>query len=209
MKYRDRRAAYCRDVFVRAERGIKIKYSGETNMDINIRKATKADLAAIEGIYDRILTEEERGRAKIGWVRGVYPTRATAEAALEADELFVEEADGRVVGVAIINGKQVDAYAGAPWMYDVPDSRITVLHTLVIDPLAAGRGLGTAFVSFYERYAAERGCPYLRMDTNQKNTAARALYKKLGYREVDIRPCGFNGISGVNLVLLEKKADMA
>ena len=200
MKYRDRRAAYCRDVFVRAERGIKIKYSEETNMDINIRKATKADLAAIEDIYDRILTEEERGRAKIGWVRGVYPTRATAEAALEADELFVEEADGRVVGAAIINGKQVD---------DVPDSRITVLHTLVIDPLAAGRGLGTAFVSFYERYAAERGCPYLRMDTNQKNTAARALYKKLGYREVDIRPCGFNGIPGVNLVLLEKKADMA
>lgn len=196
-------------MFVRAERGIKIKFSGETNMDINIRKATKADLAAIEDIYDRILTEEERGRAKIGWVRGVYPTRATAEAALEADELFVEEADGRVVGVAIINGKQVDAYAGAPWMYDVPDSRITVLHTLVIDPLAAGRGLGTAFVSFYERYAAERGCPYLRMDTNQKNTAARALYKKLGYREVDIRLCGFNGIPGVNLVLLEKKADMA
>lgn len=117
-------------------------------MDINIRKATKADLAAIEDIYDRILTEEERGRAKIGWVRGVYLTRATAEAALEADELFVEEADGRVVGVAIINGKRVDAYAGAPWMYDVPDSRITVLHTLVIDPLAAGRGLGTAFVSF-------------------------------------------------------------
>lgn len=114
-----------------------------------------------------------------------------------------------MVGVAIINGKRVDAYAGAPWMYDVPDSRITVLHTLVIDPLAAGRGLGTAFVSFYERYAAERGCPYLRMDTNQKNTAARALYKKLGYREVDIRLCGFNGISGVNLVLLEKKADMA
>lgn len=47
------------------------------------------------------------------------------------------------------------------------------------------------------------------MDTNQKNTAARALYKKLGYREVDIRLCGFNGIPGVNLVLLEKKADMA
>ena len=40
-------------------------------MDINIRKATKADLAAIEDIYDRILTEEVLGRAKIGWVRVV------------------------------------------------------------------------------------------------------------------------------------------
>ena len=42
------------------------------------------------------------------------------------------------------------------------------------------------------------------MDTNERNLAARALYHKLGYTEVDILPTVFNGISGVNLVLLEK-----
>ena len=31
------------------------------------------------------------------------------------------------------------------------------------------------------------------------------MYKRLGYREADIAPCVFNGIDGVNLVLLEKK----
>ena len=43
------------------------------------------------------------------------------------------------------------------------------------------------------------------MDTNAKNTAARTLYQKLGYRESGIVPTVFNGIAGVDLVLLEKK----
>ena len=79
-----------------------------------------------------------------------------------------------------------------------------VLHTLVIYPAVKGRGLGTAFVTFYEQYALEHGCRYLRMDTNERNAGARSLYKRLGYREIDILPCEFNGIPGVNLVLLEK-----
>lgn len=174
-------------------------------MQFNFRKALAADLAAIEGIYDRIHAEEEAGRASIGWVRGVYPTRATAEAALSRGDLFVEEADGGIAGTAILNRIQVDVYENAPWRYDAPEGQVMVLHTLVIDPRVKGRGLGRAFVGFYESYAREQGCPYLRMDTNARNANARAFYQTLGYREIAILPCEFNGIPGVNLVLLEKK----
>ena len=38
-----------------------------------------------------------------------------------------------------------------------------------------------------------------------ENTNAGALYKKLGYKEIAVVPTVFNGIKGVNLVLLEKK----
>jgi len=62
-------------------------------------------------------------------------------------------------------------------------------------------------VAFYEQYALQNGCFYLRMDTNARNTRARALYKSLGYTEPDIVPCVFNGIPGVQLVLLEKKLE--
>ena len=79
-----------------------------------------------------------------------------------------------------------------------------VLHTLVVSPRAGGAGHGSAFVAFYEDYALQHGCRYLRMDTNEKNSAARRLYKKLGYTEPDIVPTVFNGIEGVHLVLLEK-----
>ena len=80
-----------------------------------------------------------------------------------------------------------------------------VLHTLVVDPLCAGRGYGTAFVAFYEGYARQNGCTVLRMDTNEKNAAARRLYARLGYREAAIVPCVFNGIEGVGLVCMEKR----
>ena len=57
---------------------------------------------------------------------------------------------------------------------------------------------------FYEDYARGHGCPELRMDTNARNLAARRLYAGLGYREIAIVPTVFNGIPGVDLVLLEK-----
>ena len=60
-------------------------------------------------------------------------------------------------------------------------------------------------IAYYESYAKNNGCPVLRMDTNEKNSAARRLYARLGYREAGIVPCVFNGIKGVGLVCLEKR----
>lgn len=48
-------------------------------------------------------------------------------------------------------------------------------------------------------------CTVLRIDTNARNRAARALYPKLGYREADILHRDFNGIRGVDLVTFEKR----
>lgn len=169
------------------------------------RKATINDISAIAQIYERIHTEEEAGRTSIGWIRGIYPTQATAEAALARGDLFAAEDSGRVIGAAIINRQQVDVYAEGNWEYPAPDSEVMVLHTLVIAPESMGRGCGPQFVKFYEEYAAAQGCGYLRMDTNARNARSRALYKKLGYREIGTVPCVFNGIPGVPLVLLEKK----
>ena len=59
-------------------------------------------------------------------------------------------------------------------------------------------------VKFYENYALENGCSELRIDTNERNRAARKVYNKLGYKEVDIVPTVFNGMPDVNLVLLDK-----
>ena len=172
---------------------------------MEVRKATKNDIPAIEEIYSDIHTEEENGNVTIGWVRDVYPTRKTAEASLKRGDLFVQIENGEIVGTAIINQQQVDVYADGKWNYDVPDEKVMVLHTLVILPKASRKGYGRAFVKFYEEFAKEQGCECLRMDTNERNVRARAMYKKLGYEEIGIVPCVFDGIAGVNLVLLEKR----
>ena len=166
-----------------------------------IRKATMPDLDAISHLYDEIHTAEENGLQTIGWIRDLYPTQNTAEDSVRRGDMFVLE-DGDILGSAIINRIQVDAYEGAAWEYET--DKVCVFHTLVIDPGTAGRGYGRAFVEFYEQWASEHGLPELRLDTNARNTVARAMYKRLGYTEIGIVPTVFNGIEGVDLVLLEK-----
>ena len=168
------------------------------------RSARPSDLDRIAAIYDHILDREEAGLSTVGWVRGVYPTRQTAADAIAAGNMFVAEEDGVILAAAKINQEQVPEYDQAAWTVDAPPEEVMVLHTLVVDPQAKGRGRGTRFVAFYEDYARTHGCRCLRMDTNERNAAARALYKGLGYTEVSVVPCSFNGIPGVNLVCLEK-----
>lgn len=172
---------------------------------MNIRKALAEDIDAVTMIYDKIHTAEEAGKAVIGWERGIYPERATALAALERDDLFVIEEDHVVAGTGILNQIQVDVYARGNWEYDAAPSEVMVMHTLVIDPDLKGRGYGTAFAQFYEDYARLHGCGYLRIDTNEKNVAARRFYKNLGYKEIGVVNCVFNGLKDINLVLIEKK----
>ncbi len=169
-----------------------------------IRKATKDDIDAVEGLYDAVHTGEEEGRQVIGWIRGVYPVRATAEKALKRDDLFVLEDNAEIYGSGIINKSQVESYNKGHWEYSAEDNQICVLHTLVISPTVSGRGYGKEFIKFYEEYALNIGCTELRIDTNERNTVARKMYKKLGYKEVGIVPTDFNGIEGIGLVLLEK-----
>lgn len=174
-------------------------------MSIEFRKATAADIDRIGEIYEAIHTESECGRTYTGWVRGVYPIKGTAAAALGRGDLFAEESDGKVVGAAIINRTQVNVYADTPW--EVPGTRRQgdgAAHPCD-NPYVKGCGLGRAFVEFYENYARENGCISLRLDTNVLNLNARSFYGKLGYKEVAVLPCVFNGIEGVRLVMLEKK----
>ena len=170
-----------------------------------IRKARENDIAAVTAIFERILDEEEAGRVSIGWRRGVYPTGETAAEAFEQGDLFVMEVAGNIVAAMRINREQVPEYKNCRWDHPADDHEIMVAHTLVVDPAAAGRGYGRRMIAFYEQYAREHHCPCLRMDTNAINTRARALYRKLGYKEIGITPCVFNGIGQVNLVCLEKK----
>lgn len=172
------------------------------------RKAREQDLDRIEEIYEEIHTENEAGRLTTDWVRGVYPSRETALAAVRCQDLFVKEENGRIVAAARINQEQVAEYADADWEYDAPEDQVMVLHTLVVSPKEKGKGLGTWFVAFYEAYAREHGCPYLRMDTSVHNQNARKLYRRLGYKEVSVVESEFNGISGVRLVCLEKKLEL-
>ena len=170
-----------------------------------IRKATVKDLNGIVSIYDEIHEREENGETTTGWIKIIYPVRKTAEESIARRDMFVQEdASGAITATGIINQTQVDVYKLGRWRYPASDPEIMVLHTLVVSARPGHLGSGREFLSFYEEYARQNGCKYLRLDTNARNEAARTFYQKHGYREIGIVPTVFNGIPGVNLVLLEK-----
>ncbi|MFR6393840.1 MAG: N-acetyltransferase family protein [Oscillospiraceae bacterium] len=174
-------------------------------MEAVITKAAAADLPAVAQIYEDIIARQDRGGPlhRLA-VRGVSHSGNGPGGPGEGRALRAAPGE-KVVGSAIINQTQVDVYAQAAWQYPAQDSQVMVLHTLVIDPSESAHGYGGQFAAFYEAYAAQNGCPYLRIDTNARNEVARKFYKKLGYREVGIVPCRFNGLPDVDLVMLEKK----
>ena len=100
--------------------------------------------------------------------------------------------DGDVIGHFIIRYPHDD------------DDRSVRFGFVIIDPALRGKGYGKEFVAFYEDYALKNRCHELRIDTNEKNVIARKMYARLGYKEIDIIPCVFNGIPDVGLVCLEK-----
>ena len=170
-----------------------------------IRKAALSDLDAVDRLYDEIHDAKEAGLIPVIWQRGIYPSHETALEALERNDLFVLEIGGRIIGSAVINQIQDDVYAGAPWQYNVPDDQVCVLHTLMVSPSEFGKGYARAFLAFYENYARKHGWPELRIDTNDKNKPAQAMYLRHGYRVIGIAPAKvFNGILDINLMLLEK-----
>lgn len=174
-------------------------------MCIIFRKATKDDLSAVDQLYDLTHDAEEQGLTQVGWVRGIYPTIATAQLGLEKGDLFVAVDQGCIVGCARINQEQMEEYKMGEWDYPVEEKAVMVLHTLTITPECRGKGYGREFLSFYERYAIEHGCTCARMDTGITNLKARKMYERAGYKEVGVVQTNFNGINNISLILLEKK----
>lgn len=171
-----------------------------------VRKATAADLDRVVEIYDAIHAEEEAGRLSTGWRRGIYPGRESAAPALAAGTLHVLEKDGIILGSAIIDSNQPDAYQSGKWRQECAPEKVMVIHTLTIDPACLQAGLGREFMRFYANHAHSSGCSWLRLDTNVINSPARAFYKKLGFAETGTVRTPFHGLQDVTLVLLEREA---
>ena len=175
-------------------------------MDMNIRKAVIEDVDAVTDIYNKIHILEEAGLVSIGWDSKVYPIRATAEKALLNETLFVMTINDVVVASAIINQEQPLAYSSMAWRFPAPDDKVGVLHTLVVDPDFGKRGLGKAFVSFFENYCKEQDYAVVRLDTQLKNTGPFNMYLNLGYKLAGICDTPFQNLPyNVELAMFEKK----
>lgn len=83
-----------------------------------------------------------------------------------------------------------------------PDAEIL---TLAVTPEARRRGVGSALVNAAGAAALMRGAASLSLDVADDNTAARALYAKLGFAEVARRNAYYERASGrVDALILRR-----
>jgi GNAT superfamily N-acetyltransferase len=64
------------------------------------------------------------------------------------------------------------------------DTPVAEVKSMFVAPAARGRGLGRRLLARLEEIAASRGCRAMRLDTAAHLTAAIALYRGVGYREI-------------------------
>ena len=91
----------------------------------------------------------------------------------EAGELLAAVAGERIVGVLTL-----------AW-YDAPSGRKAWIEDGVVDGAARGCGAGDALVRAAVEHAARIGAGKVMLTSNPAREAARALYRKVGFEEVE------------------------
>ena len=170
-----------------------------------IRKAVQSDIEKIEMIYNEIFKYEKENTCYTNWQKGLYPTIATAQKALDNDWLFVGEKDGEIYGSMVLNSVEPTEYANLDWGEVYKQEEILVIHTLSVSPSFFGQGLGIEFVKFSENYARENGYKIIRLDTYEKNYPALKMYETLNYTYVGSTLFNFEGVIVETLKCFKKE----
>ena len=154
-----------------------------------IRKATEKDILTIAKLYDDIIDFQNANGSFMSWIKGVYPTKATADEALKLDTLYVYDLNGFVFGSVILDCIQPKEYTSIKWQTASDTRPALIVHTLCVDPEHMGLGIASEMLNYAKKLAQQLNCSSIRLATNSKNIGAIHLYEKndftiVGYDKV-------------------------
>lgn len=135
-------------------------------MTVEIRRITQVS-DALEEAFARLMPQLS---PRLG-----APSREVLRrvAGSETGELLAAVAGERIVGVLTL-----------AW-YDAPSGRKAWIEDVVVDGAARGCGAGDALVRAAVEHAARIGAEKVMLTSNPAREAARALYRKVGFEEVE------------------------
>ena len=133
---------------------------------MDIRQAADGDLTAIRTVVEAAYSGYV---PRIG--RPPAPMTADYETLVAAGDVWVGDADGRIVGVLVIRASG-DALE---------------LENVAVDPAAQGLGHGRTLVGFAESRARELGLEAVELYTNEAMVENVQLYPRLGFVETERR----------------------
>jgi len=133
---------------------------------MRIRQAADGDVTAVRGVVEAAYSGYV---PRIG--RPPAPMTADYETLVAAGDVWVADADGRVVGVLVIRAS----------------GNALELENVAVDPAAQGLGHGRALVRFAESRARELGLEAVELYTNEAMVENLRLYPRLGFVETERR----------------------
>ena len=86
--------------------------------------------------------------------------------------------------LAAVAGERIVGVLTLAW-YDAPSGRKAWIEDVVVDGAARGCGAGDALVRAAVEHAARIGAGKVMLTSNPASEAARALYRKVGFEEVE------------------------
>ncbi len=131
---------------------------------LTIRPAQKPDIDAVKVCVSLAYTEAKK---TIPDLPGVA---SGLEEDLEQHHMFVAETDGLIAG-AVVFGKVADRF---------------MVINLAVHPDAQGQGVARQLMDRAEAQAREDGFDKIELRTHRLMTGTRAMYKHLGWSEVEI-----------------------
>ena len=141
-----------------------------------IRLATPADISGIMDLLSRVVPAmNESGNYQ--WDSD-YPIEQVFNKDISLNQLWLAEINSEIAGIAAITKDQELEYVEVGW--DITETAI-VTHRLAVGVNFRGMGIARALLQKADEEAIRQKISVLGIDTNIKNEATRALFRKLGY----------------------------
>ena len=170
---------------------------------LKVRQAVPADITAIVELYDGVIERFQIQTGNMGWRRGVYPTEADFQKAIQAGTLYLGELEGGPAAGMIITQGTDKSYGDAPWRVEAADRETAVIHTLGVSPAFTGQSLGLRMVEGAAELARRKGWKALRLDVLDVNKPAHRLYLRAGFQYICTKKIFYESVGLADFLLYE------
>lgn len=174
---------------------------------LEIRLATPEDRKAILGTYEELFAHEREVGSTTNWREGLYPSERVPDTAIPAGQMYVLDDAGVIRASMMLNTDEGPGYGEVEWVYpaNAAAGEVLVIHTLVVAPSSARRGLGKLMLDFALNHGRELGCKVCRIDTWVGNEPALRFYERNGFRRAGVIHALHWGVIDEDQVLLERR----
>lgn len=143
-----------------------------------LTRGLSSDFDSVCALYARVTSAmHEKGIAQWNW--GTYPNADQIHKSIDAGTLYVVREGNTVVAAVTLDSTFESAYDAVNWLFG---GKPGTFHRLCIAPEKQRQGLGRGMMGEMLAILRSQGCTALRCDTLVNNSAALALYQKIGMR---------------------------